>query len=333
MALGKSTTKNVKRSIWLGLFLLSANVGAEALSLAAAPFETYVADDGEPSRINSLLHEAFAKMDDTQVDLQIMREAFLGSAVRAKRVDGEFAYIDLGEKQQGIVLSRPYLPLTLYATGKGPEVENVKLFPHLKGHRVAIENRFANTPTFRLLKNIKWSRNPSTYDAFRQLADDRAPFLITSKLLIDEFNLLLSSVDEELLRFSAKPLLTSGFRLALHSDVPNAQGFLSTFNAVIDAMQQDGSYNRLLGIHWLLKDVNSDGVADFIANSRITTAASPLSTAYALDNSLPSETSLFIVDGVQYADFDQAKLSLTAPVTPRESLLDPELYDLMLKRW
>ena len=128
MALGKSTTKNVKRSILLGLFLLSANVGAEALSLAAAPFETYVADDGEPSRINSLLHEAFAKMDDTQVDLQIMREAFLGSAVRAKRVDGEFAYIDLGEKQQGIVLSRPYLPLTLYATGKGPEVENVKLF-------------------------------------------------------------------------------------------------------------------------------------------------------------------------------------------------------------
>ena len=35
MALGKSTTKNVKRSILLGLFLLSANVGAEALSLAA----------------------------------------------------------------------------------------------------------------------------------------------------------------------------------------------------------------------------------------------------------------------------------------------------------
>ena len=324
MALGKSTSKNVKRSILLGLFLLSANVGAEAFSLAAAPFETYVADDGEPGRVNALLREAFAKMDSTQVDLQIMR---------AKRVDGEFAYIDLGEKQQGIVLSRPYLPLTLYATGKGPEVENVKLFPHLKGHRVAIENRFANTPTFRLLKNIKWSRNPSTYDAFRQLADDRAPFLITSKLLIDEFNLLLASVDEELLRFSAKPLLTSGFRLALHSDVPNAQGFLSTFNAVIDAMQEDGSYNRLLGIHWLLKDVNSDGVADFIANSRITTAASPLSTAYALDNSLPSETSLFIVDGVQYADFDQAKLSLTPSVMPRESLLDPELYDLMLKRW
>ena len=79
--------------------------------------------------------------------------------------------------------------------------------------------------------------------------------------------------------------------------------------------------------------MNSDGVADFIANSRITHAASPLSTAYALDNTLPSDTSLFIVDGVQYADFAQAKLTLTPSVMPRESLLDPELYDLMLKRW
>lgn len=311
--------------------LLSVSVFGNTLKLAAAPFETYVTDDGEPARVNQIITAAFANMQQP-VELQIMREAFLGSAVRAGRVAGEFAFIDLGEKQQGLLLSEPYLPIYLYATSKKASVTNIKLVPHLKDNRVAIENKFANTPTFRLLKEVKWSRNPSAYDAYKQLADDRAPLLITTRLLIEEFNLLLDTVDEELLHYSANALVTSGFQLALNADTPNAQAIIDTFNTTITAMQTDGSYNELLGIHWLMKDTNQDGVADYIGNSRITKQTAPLTGAYPLDSTLPSDASLFIIDNNTYTSFEQAQATLTT--TPaRQSLLDPDVYETMLKRW
>lgn len=315
----------------LTLNLLFVGVHADTLKLAAAPFETYITGDGEPARVNRVINAAFEKMGEP-VELQIMREAFLGSSVRAGRVAGEFAFIDLGEKQQNLLLSAPYLPLYLYATSKKGSVKNIKLIPHLKDMRIAIENKFANTPTFRLLKDVKWSRNPSAYDAYKQLADDRAPLLITSRLLIEEFNLLLDSVNQELLHYSAAPLVTTGFQLALNANTPNAKAIIDKFNNTISTMQKDGSYNELLGIHWLMKDVNQDGVADYIGNSRITKQSAPLTGAFPLDSTLPGDESVFVIDNQTYNNFAAAQARLHD--TPaRESLLDPEVYDTMLKRW
>ncbi|MEL7387999.1 MAG: hypothetical protein AAGJ33_09885, partial [Pseudomonadota bacterium] len=152
----------------------SANENRASVTLGAAPFETYVSNDGEPARLNAIVSEAF---DSTELDirLHVMRDAFLGSALLTGKIDGEFAYVNLGEDNSQFILSDIYLPLYLYAVSKRDNVNHITLFPHLKDNRVAIENRFANTPELRMLKEVKWSRNPSTFDAFRQLADERAP--------------------------------------------------------------------------------------------------------------------------------------------------------------
>ena len=218
---------------------------AAPTKLGAASFETYISDDGEPARVNTLLEKVFQKAE-LDIQLQVMRQAFLGSSVLTGKLDGEFAYVNLGEDSSNYILSDIYLPIYLYAVSKEADVEAIKLFPHLKDNRVAIENRFANTPSFRLLKDIKWSRNPTTFDAFRQLADDRAPYLITTQLLARELNILLANDNEETLHFSAKPLAKTGFQIAISKNVANAERIVAQFNQAVSTMQNSGELNQPL---------------------------------------------------------------------------------------
>ena len=331
-----------------------SNEKLNTVTLAAAPFETYVNDDGEPARVNELVSTALAQ-SGTDANLKVMRQAFLGSAVRAGRVDGEYALVDMGQQIDGVITSNVFLPLYLYAASKDADVEQIKIFQHLKRNRVAIENRFANTPNFRLIKDIKWSRNPSTFDAFRQLADDRAPYLITSELLIREFNTLLANDREETLHYSAKPLMKSGFQLAIRDDVPNAQKIINNFNNAVSVMQQNGQYNKLLQIDWLRKDINQDGIADYIGHSDITRTSSLLKTAYNLDSTPTSDDSVFVIDGTVFtskAEAFNALLSIeenaieengieenSTEAKKRDamnkgiSLLDATTYETLLRRW
>lgn len=307
---------------------------AAPTKLGAASFETYISDDGEPARINALLEKVFQKAE-LDIQLQVMRQAFLGSSVLTGKLDGEFAYINLGEDSSNYVLSDIYLPIYLYAVSKDAEVQEVKLFPHLKDNRVAIENRFANTPSFRLLKNIKWSRNPTTFDAFRQLADDRAPYLITTQLLARELNILLANDNEETLHFSAKPLAKTGFQIAIGKNVANAKNIIAQFNQAVSTMQNKGEFNQPLALAWLTKDVNGDGVADFVGHSSITNASDLLTTAYSLDGKLTSESSAFYIDGERYDSLEDARAALPSKdsTQPRESLLDKTTYQQLLRRW
>ncbi len=320
--------------ILIGMCLSPVNTLAATTTLAASPFETYVSDDGEPARLLDIVKTAFNRAN-IDLELRVMREAFLGSAVITGSVDGEFAYIDLGQNRDDVIVSDVYLPIYLVAVSKRDDIENVSLFPHLKGNRVAIENRFANTPAFRMLKEVKWSRNPSTFDAFRQLADDRAPYLITTTLLAQDFNALLENDNEELLHFSAKPLLTTGFRIAINKHASKAKEIIDAFNTAIQFMQKDGEFNVLLAKAWLTKDVNNDGIADYIGHSSITKAQHHTSAAFSLDGKATSTKSLYVIDGKSYESLDDAHEALTAVdvVAKPVSLLDESTYRPLIRSW
>lgn len=324
--------------LWLVIVIVIAQIGfarAEQLVLAASPFTTYVDDEGEPARLNAIITEAFSRMQQ-DIELSVMRQAFLGSALLSGKAHGEFAYIDLDDRKSNFVYSQAYLPAYLYAASKSVDVQRVKLIPHLHDYRVAVENRFANTPRFRLIKDIKWSRNPSSFDAFRQIADDRAPYLMTTRLLVDEFNRLLDQDDEELLLLSAAPLVTSGIHLSLNQTHPQASAIIEKFDTTIRAMQRDGSFNRLLGIAWLTVDVDGDGTADFVSASQTPHEikdSNALNYAYPLDATKVSEQSGYYVDGEQYDSWEAVAAVIADSPDERPSLLDPEVYARMIQRW
>lgn len=319
-------------------FLLLANANANesrvSATLGAAPFETYVTNDGEPARLNAIVSEAF---NSTELDIQlrVMRDAFLGSALLTGKIDGEFAYVNLGEDNSQFILSDIYLPLNLYAISKRDNVNHITLFSHLKDNRVAIENRFANTPELRLLKEIKWSRNPSTFDTFRQFADERAPYLITSQLLAQEFNKLLADTKGTRIYLSQKPLLVTGFRLAINKNVGKANAIIEAFNTAINTMQNDGRFNKLLARPWLTKDVNGDGIADFIGSTSTTHNNHTTHNAYSLDGKPTTTGSRYFIDSKPYRSLSDAQKALPNEndVPANTSLLDATTYQQLMRRW
>ena len=102
-------------------------------------------------------------------------------------------------------------------------------------------------------------------------------------------------------------------------------------------MQTDGSYNRLLQISWLTKDINDDGVADFISSSAVAhlDEAPSKASAYALDRTSPSTQSLFVIDNVRYANWAEATavLGTQNTYTAPKSLLDEDIYKKIIRQW
>ncbi|RDV26604.1 hypothetical protein DXV75_06320 [Alteromonas aestuariivivens] len=324
-------------ALWaLMVSVISIGQASAQVRLAASPFSTYVDYEGEPSRLSAIVQEAFERME-IPVDVQILRPAFLGSGLSAGKLDGEFAFIDFNDRNSQFIYSDGYLPFYLYAANRNQNVSDIRLMPHLKDNRVAIENRFVNTGKMRLLKQVKWSRNPSAYDAFKQLADGRAPYLMTTRLLAEEFNRLLMIGKGTRLYLSGAPLLKGHFYLTLSKNYTNAESVIVSFNSAIQQMQADGSYNRILGVPWLSKDINGDGVAELIASSKtlhpeLTKERALL--AFPLDDSTIGDSSTFIIDGVTQPDWPSAQAALdSATIGERPSLLDEEVYDTMIKRW
>lgn len=316
------------------LSIVSPFVSAQ-IKLGAAQLPTLIDDRDKSARINDIMTEAFLRMD-TDIELEVMRKAFLGSGLLSGKIDGLYAFLDLDDEKPQHLYSDVYLPLYLHAISKKEDINSVAALDHLKDRRVAIDNRFANTDQVRLIKGVKWGRNPSTFDAFKQLADDRSYYLMTSRLLVDEFNRLLRYENEQLVHFSKNPLIIGGFRLAM-TDSDDNQRLIQKFNKTIETMQADGTYNQLLNIAWLTKDINGDGTADYISSRAVAhpkLMQGALTLAYPLDSTEVAEASLFYIDGEQAADWPGA-LELLEGVEPalRRSLLDEEVYQRIMARW
>jgi polar amino acid transport system substrate-binding protein len=128
-------------------------------------------------------------------------------------------------------------------------------------------------------------------------------------------------------------LLKTGVHLSLHKDTRNAQALIKSFEDAIDTMQYAGRFNELLGLSWLTKDVNGDGVADFIGSKATTSQASLTLSAHPLDKHAPSTQSVYVIDGVEYPSLDEANRVLPESLPNRASFLDVEVYKRILQRW
>ncbi len=311
-------------------------VCSEPLNLVANPLPTLVAEDNEPARINTLITQALAAIN-LPATLHIDRPAFSGSGLLTGKYDGEYAFLSLNDKRDGFLYSDAYLPVNLYLASRKEALDDISHFSHIRNGRVATENRLANTPPLRLVKAVSWVRNPTVFDSFKQLSEQRAEYLLEDELLIAEFNRLLLEYRERPLYSSMKPIVQASLHLSIRANNPNAQKSINAFNGFIVNAQKNGTYNEVFGLSWISKDIDGDGVADWITSSKVphpVFSVDALMGAFALDSTKPSEASKYLVDGEVVPDWTTVQKKLAgASKTPRKSYLDHEVYKRMMNRW
>lgn len=306
------------------------------IKLVANPLPTLVSEESENARLNQLVAEAFDELG-IAVELVVDRPAFSGSGLLTGKYDGEFAHFSLQERSDNLLYSKAYLPSLLYIASRKHPLEEVTQFSHIRNSRVATSNRIANTPAMRNVKSVSWVRNPSLYDMFSQLSQQRAEYVFEDWLVLAEFNRMLINDGEAPLYVSPNPLVSSSITISLRKDYPDAAQILADFDRYISTIQRSGKFNLVMGVSWTLKDINGDGTADWVTSSdTFHTDESPVSQRgiLPLDKTRPGETSLFVVDGEVYTSWPEAKALLNKqPGLPRTSLLDREVYKRMLQRW
>ena len=232
-------------SIAFLFFSLCTGALAQAVTLVGTTYPTFVDPDGKASRYTSIVEEAFSRMEQP-VAIETLRQAFLGSMLRSEKADGEVAFINLDAQDNSRIYSAPYATLNLVLASRNATVLNVDDFSYIADERVATENRFANTAQLRPVENIRWSRNPTTFDVFKQIGDERAEFLFADLLMVAEFNRLLSAAGRPILFISPAPLVETSVHISLRKSLPNAQSIMREFNQHIEDMRADGTLQRLL---------------------------------------------------------------------------------------
>ncbi|GGF69374.1 substrate-binding periplasmic protein [Alteromonas lipolytica] len=306
------------------------------VKLVANPLPTLVSEETEPARLNQLISKALEQIG-VDAELVVDRPAFSGSGLLTGKYDGEFAHLTLDSPRDNLLYSKPYLPALLYVASRKYPLDEVTQFSHLPSARVATTNRIANTPSMREVRAVSWVRNPTLFDMFSQLSQQRADYVFEDALVLAEFNRLLVDDGELPLQVSPQPLVKSALTISLRKDYPGAAGILREFDNYISRIQQNGEYNEALAISWTLRDINDDGIADWITSSNIYHDDTPPMSqkgVLPLDKFKPGDKSLFVVDGETYTQWEQAQAVLQKNTSlPRPSLLDHEVYKRMLRRW
>ncbi|WP_100658683.1 hypothetical protein [Alteromonas flava] len=327
--------------IWL---TFSCAVSADTLKLVTTEWESFTNQGAHSERLNEIVKTALQRAGHT-VRITTERPAFAGSGLNSGRYDGRIDFIDLNEQRVNFIYSAPYLPLYLHLVSKTADVETVRSFAQVRNSRVAIENRYAATPPLRLVRDIKWSRNPNTFESINNLADERSNYLLTDLLFFNEFNRLLQSENEELLHRSQQAIFQTALHLSLSQTVPNAQQIINDFNQQIQQMLLDGSMNKLLGVAWIVASNGSDSEAELISSLEVQHRADMLADNGELalyhaypwgnaDNAIAS----YRIDGKVFPSWTAATdyirtNSRTVLQQERDSFLDPAAYQGILRTW
>ena len=317
---------------------------ADSLKMVTTEWETFTDLGLHSERINAIVTEAMERAGHT-VTIATEREAFAASGLNSGKFDGRMDFIDLAEQSDRFAYSDRYIPLYLHLVSKSPDIERVRSFSQIRNSRVAVENRYAFTPELRLVREIKWSRNSTTFDTIYNIADERSNYLLTDSLYFDEFNRLLMDINQELLHRSTQSLFTTGLHLTLSRQVENAENILQDFDTAIQSMLVDGTLNKLLGLAWIKADSDADGVQELISSSDTHHLLSVLNgsaedaanVAYAWNTSRTAPAQ-FVVDGERFADWEEARQYLLSngkqnSESERQSHLDPNSYEEILGAW
>lgn len=321
--------------VW-GVVMTAPSFAQTPLRLVANPLPTLVSEESENARLTQLISMAFSEIG-VDAELIVDRPAFSGSGLLTGRYDGEFAHFSLQERRDNLLYSKAYLPSLLYVGSRKHSLNEITQFSHLRNARVATTNRIANTPDMRRIKSVSWVRNPTLFDMFSQLAQQRADYVFEDWLVLAEFNRMLSDDGEQPLFVSPYPLVSASITLSVRKDIPDAVKILNDFDNYIDRIQQNGQFNVVMALSWTRKDINADGVADWITHSDIHHNGTPPMSqkgVLPLDKTQPGDASLFVIDGTIYSDWPAASAALNKqPALPRTTLLDHEVYKQMLQRW
>nr|WP_136252699.1 transporter substrate-binding domain-containing protein [Ningiella ruwaisensis] len=244
---GTSGIQGVRKSlVCLILFILSVVFPSQALSenvrLVGNKVETFINDRGQASRLTDLVSAALGEMPHT---ITATTQAWSGSGLRNGQFDGYIDHYSLNQPKQNYVYSEPYVQVQLHVASTYADAKEISRLDQLYRERVGLETRFANTDLVRSERSVNWARTQDFFGNIEQLAEQRVDYIMADKIMLEEMNKLLISIDQEPLYISEQAIYIVDISLGMRSAFAEANSVIKAFNEGINKLKTDNEFNEI----------------------------------------------------------------------------------------
>lgn len=247
----------------------------------------------------------------------------------AGQLDGGVAMWKTLEREKFLVFSRPYLENRLVLVArKGADVSAASVAA-LAGKRLAITAGYAYGEAVSAAPNVRLVPLENDAACLRAVLGGRADYLLLDELMVRHLFDEYGDEAKKALAVGEVPIVARELHLALRKSYPRAAEIIAEFDRNMERMVQDGTYNVLLHVPWIRRDVDGDGELEYIASTRATPGGGgdPGAThgGYAVFNSSPAAAPVaqrspeYVIDGKSYDTWGDAATTLERAETSRPS--------------
>ncbi len=282
---------------------LATLASAAELRLASTPWPPFTGDVGQPRVVIELAEEAFRRAG-IATTMTIVDEGTLTPKLQAKQFDGSPAMWKGKDRESFLTYSAPILENRLVLVGKkGSDVSAEKLSA-LKEKRVGIVAGYGYGEEVTQATDVNFVKGKSDQSNLEDLLAGKLDYIVVEDLAIHHMLDHQAAQAKAHLQIGRVPLMNRTLHLALRSDVPNAAKIIEAFNAKLNALLADGTYNRILQLSWIQADVDGDGKFELIPNSK-NIGSEPPSDNYSIVAGGSNQPSQYWVDGKAYANWEK----------------------------
>ena len=283
----------------------SLTIAQEAnLKLVADYWPPFTNEPNQIAFAQSLVYEALSRAD-VQATTTILPFDDVLASLRSGDAMGSPALWFSSDRAQHLLYSEPYLENQVILVGaKGADV-SARSLGDLRGKRIAVVQGYAYGNMDE--SGVILIEGADQQACLIRVLNGEADYMLVDALLV---NYVMQRQAEQMvdnLAVGENVLLHKPLHFAVRKDMEGAESLIAAFNAQIEEMQNDGTYNRILELNSIQKDVDGDGRLDYVLSSDASGSAPMMaSDAYRLYHDQQAETrGSFYVDGQRYATLDE----------------------------
>lgn len=295
------------------------------LRLVGDEWPPFTDAEGKPREAMDLVESALLR-GGVRTQFTIMNWNDAEQLLEERQMDGSAAIWKSPEREKYLLFSKPYLENRLILVGRKGANVSQKAVNELAGKRLALTKGYAYGKGVTGASNVQYSYYANDAECLRAVLNNQADYLLLDELMVEHLFRAYSDKAQRLIVAGSEAMATHPLHLALRRDYPGASQIIADFNRNVARMMQDGTYNVLLHVAWIRKDVNGDGSVDYVASSKIASQgdSDPSLThgAYSLFNpstrpagkGQPAPT--YVIDGKSYNTWGDAATTLDRASAP-----------------
>jgi polar amino acid transport system substrate-binding protein len=281
---------------------------AHPLKLASTMWPPFTDGEGRPRIALDLVMRALERAG-YKSSTEIVPDGTLTDALRKGQFDGSGAVWSSADRRKFLLYSNAYFEnrLVLVArTGTNPDVKSLdEIMP---GKRLGVVEGYAYGEALDRGTRVELVHSSSTEESLRKLLHDEVDYVLADDLVIHHLMAIYPAQLAGRIVIGRAPLLKRTLHLAIRKSRPDAPAIIAAFNHELASMLRDGTYNELLGVHWIRTDIDGDGRPELVTSDAHVGAKPPSHFYDVLASTPPHPAALhdsaveprFVIRGVAY---------------------------------